>query len=131
MYGEGENAGDLAKLFLLVTIIESFQKQEFELLSDRVKFTEEEMSETAFLTELEEVRQNAFTEFVNLAKKNIGKCFELVQRLKDIEDYDKRVLDFFGELILRHVKSVIFDSKTLELEFTEVKSLLFPLIGFH
>jgi hypothetical protein len=78
------------------------------------------LAEVAWCLEVAEIQQNAFAEFARLGKEAVSKCQELVLRLKDVEDYDKRVLDFFSELVLKHVATVVRDSEVLRLEHTEV-----------
>ena len=123
MYKECSAENNLGKLYELALVIAEYQKNESELLVGRIQFTEQEINETAFLTELEEIRRNSFEAFLSLSKKNIAKCADLVQRVKDVEDYDKRVIDFFNEVLLRYIKQVITEGTALNLDFSEVTPL--------
>jgi len=134
-YKECSSESSLSKFFELSLIIAEFQKQIMKMLEEHIKFSEEEIKGTAFLSEIEEIRQNSFEEFLNLSKGNIAKCADLVNRVKDVEDFDKRVIDFFNEILLKHIQIIIqdfqiispsFNEETLEMFKTET---IFPLLS--
>jgi len=124
VYKEYEGESSLGGLYLLTLIIGQYQKLKSNLLEERIKFTQEEINGTAFLLELEEIRKRSEEDFLSLSKGKISKCSDLVQRVKDVDDYDKRVIDFFNEVILKQIRLVINKGRTLELDFTEVIHLL-------
>ena len=121
MYGDCASTANLGRFYQLGAIIVDSQRSLALWVSDNLEGGAQALPEVAWWQELEEIQQNAFGEFARLGKEAVAKCQELVLRLKDVEDYDKRVLDFFSELVLKHVAVVVRDSEVIRLDHAEVR----------